>query len=82
MAGIDRDAFNAWSSSLSPIPPKDLERQSLPDLIPAWESGLDTIVVLPYAGYFARRITRRHLAVSAATRNDPASYAMALQTRL
>lgn len=77
--GIDQDAFNTWDQSLAPKFPTDAERQNLPSLIPAWESGLDTIIVLPYAGYFARRITRRHLAVSASTRNDPESYSRALQ---
>ena len=56
------------------------EPQSLPALIAAWEGGLDTVIVLPYAGYFARRVTQRHLAVSAATRNDPDSYSRALGT--
>ncbi|MCP1415696.1 hypothetical protein J3D46_005038 [Paenarthrobacter sp. A20] len=77
--GLDGDAFNNWHASLSEIPPSGAERGSLSDLIPAWESGLDTIIVLPYRGYFARRVTRRHLAVSAATRNDPATYGRALR---
>lgn len=82
MAGMDHEAFNAWSARLAPIPPPDIERHSLADLIPAWESGLDTILVLPYAGYFAKRFTSRHLAVSAETRNDPDSYGRALRSRL
>lgn len=53
--GLDSDAFNYWHNVLSPIPPSDAERRNLSDLIPAWESGLDTVIVLPYAGYFARR---------------------------
>jgi hypothetical protein len=77
--GLDREAFNTWDRSLSPLIPTDEERRNLSDLIPAWESGLDTVVVLPYAGYFAKRITRRHLAVSAATRNEPATYSKALR---
>jgi hypothetical protein len=76
--GIDQDAFNTWDQSLAPKIPTDAERQNLTSLIPAWESGLDTIIVLPYTGYFAKRVTRRHLAVSAATRNDPESYSRAL----
>ncbi|WP_434619689.1 hypothetical protein [Arthrobacter sp. A5] len=48
-------------------------------LIPAWESGLDTIIVIPYDGYFAQRVTRRRLAVSRSTRIDPDSYSRALQ---
>lgn len=77
--GIDQDAFNAWDQSLEPKAWTDEERQNLPSLIPAWESGLDTIIVLPYAGHFAQRVTRRHLAVSASTRNDPDSYSRALR---
>lgn len=77
--GIDQDAFNAWDQSLATKVPTDAERRNLPSLIPAWESGLDTIIVLPYEGYFAQRVTRRHLAVSASTRNDPDSYSRALQ---
>ena len=77
--GLDSAAFNNWHNDLSPIPPSDAERRNLLELIPAWESGLDTVIVLPYAGYFARRVTRRHLAVSAATRNDPATYGRALR---
>lgn len=78
--GIDQDAFNTWDQSLAPKILTDVERQNLSSLIPAWESGMDTIIVLPYAGYFAQRISRRHLAVSASTRNDPESYRQALQT--
>lgn len=36
--------------------------------------------LLPYQGYFARRITARHLAVSAVTRNEPTAYSRALRT--
>lgn len=77
--GLDIDAFNSWHNGLIQIPPSDAERRNLADLIPAWKSGVDTVIVLPYLGYFARRVTRRHLAVSAATRNDPLTYGRALQ---
>lgn len=77
--GLDGDAFSSWQKDLSQIPPSDVERRTLSDLIPAWESGMDTVIVLPYTGYFAKRITRRHLAVSAATRNDPTTYSRALR---
>jgi hypothetical protein len=63
----------------SPLAPC-LGTQSLTALIAAWKNGLDTVAVLPYAGFFARRITNRHLAVSAETRKDPASYAQALDS--
>jgi hypothetical protein len=45
--------------------PQDAEPRSLQALIPAWKSGIDTIIVLPYKGYFAQRLSRRHLVVSA-----------------
>ena len=86
--GIDADAYNVWQMASSPhaygyarrSADASPEPQSLPALIAAWERGLDTVVVLPYRGYFARRITVRHLAVSAATRNEPAAYGRALRT--
>ena len=77
--GLDTEAFSNWQKVLSRIPPSDVERKVLPDLIPAWESGLDTVIVLPYAGYFAKRVTRRHLAVSATTRNNTTTYSRALR---
>lgn len=77
--GLDREAFNQWQATLSPFPPRGSERKNVADLIPAWESGLDTVLVLPYAGYFARRMTRRHLAVSAVVRNAPDLYGRALR---
>lgn len=80
--GLDLEAFNDWDRNLSPRIPTDVERQSLTDLIPAWKSGLNTVIVLPYAGYFAERLTHGHLVVSAATRNDPEAYAKALQIRI
>lgn len=76
---LDDDAFSNWQRDLSQIPPSDVERRVLPDLIPAWESGMDTVIVVPFAGYFAKRITRRHLAVSASTRNSPTTYSRALR---
>ena len=85
--GIDAGACTAWEMACSPeayFPRRRKaadapEPQSLPALIAARESGLDTVVVLPYQGFFARRITARHLAVSAATRNEPAAYSRALR---
>lgn len=77
--GLDIEAFNNWHNSLVQIPPSGAERRNLADLIPAWESGVDTIIVLPYEGFFARRVTRRHLAVSAETRDDSHTYGRALR---
>ena len=45
----------------------------------AWESGIDTVIVLPYEGYFVQRLSRRHLIVSAATRNSTEYYSRALR---
>lgn len=59
--------------------PQDAEPHSLQELIPAWKSGIDTIIVLPYKGYFAQRLTRRHLVVSAETRNHPEQYSRAFR---
>ncbi|WP_219816503.1 hypothetical protein [Arthrobacter sp. Y81] len=86
--GIDGDAYGDWQRRCSPPAHGQPRRkaadspepQSLPALVAAWKNGLDTVVVLPYAGFFARRITNRHLAVSAETRNDPASYTQALDS--
>ena len=86
--GIDAGAYTAWEMASGPQayarPRRNAaespEPQSLPALIAAWENGLDTVIVLPYQGYFARRITARHLAVSAATRNEQAAYSRALHS--
>ena len=85
-AGIDAAAYNAWAMASGPQADAHAHRsaaehpepQSLPALVAAWKNGLDTVIVLPYQGYFARRITAPHLAVSAATRNEPAAYSRAL----
>ena len=52
--GLDQAAFNNWDRSLRPLTPTDEERKNLPDPIPAWGSGLDTVIVLPYERYFAQ----------------------------
>lgn len=80
--GLDKDAFKAWEKLLVPYFANFPERQSFSDLIDAWRIGLDTVIVVPYRGYFARRISARHLVVSAATRNNPDSYRKALKTTL
>lgn len=81
--GIDRDAVNKWMRALRPRLDLPLwaqpEHLSLPALIAAWEAGLATVVTLPYAGYFARRISPTHLVVSNETRADPALYTRALR---
>lgn len=77
--GLDQGAYQAWEQRLMPKFPQDAEPRSLQELIPAWKSGIDTIIVLPYNGYFAQRLTRRHLVVSAETRNNPEQYSRALR---
>jgi hypothetical protein len=84
MDGVDQEAFTAWSMRLQPPLGQPFaetpERVSLPALIPAWQTGLQCIIVLPYAGHFAKRITPRHLAVSPSTRADDEQYSRALAT--
>lgn len=81
--GLDWDANNTWDMSLQPDHSVPLaqtpERLCLTELIRAWKSGVTAIIELPYAGYFADRITRRHLVVSAVTRRTPALYRRALE---
>ncbi|MGY4544042.1 hypothetical protein ACVWY0_003985 [Arthrobacter sp. UYNi723] len=77
--GLDRDAYQAWDQSLIPKIPQDAERQCLQELMPAWKNGIDTIIVLPYKGYFAQRLSRRHLVVSADVRNNPEDYRRTLR---
>lgn len=68
----------AWSIAI-PQFPYDAEPRSLRELIAAWKRGIETVIVLPYEGYFAHRLSRRHLVVSAATRNSPEQYGRALR---
>lgn len=76
--GIDRNAHEVWRMSqhvkLGRLP----EHNVVPALVEAWESGLTTIIQLPYAGYFGERINREHLVVSSVTRHDPEQFARAL----
>lgn len=57
---------------------RDPERDHLPDLIPAWEAGLTTLVVIPCEGSFTRRIGDNALLVTEQTRFGT-SYGKALQ---
>lgn len=83
--GIDQGAYNDWEQSLQIVPLKRAGdsplRQSLPALIAAWEGGLDTVIIVPYARYFARRTTTRHLLVSRSAHDNPAEFTRALGTR-
>lgn len=82
--GIDTTAYNRWRAHLRPDPllPRrnSPEHRSLPALIAAWKSGLKSVTLLPYRGYYAERVSAKHLMVSIAARSDPASYSQALAT--
>jgi len=69
--GIDRDACSAWTRSFARVPHGPLEdqpeRRSVHAVAAAWRTGLETILVLPYAGHHAERITARHLVVADVT---------------
>lgn len=84
--GTDRDAFNTWSRSLHDDRSLPLgehpERRCLDALVPAWRTGLTTILQLPYAGYFAERLNTATLIVSRVTRHNPSAYRQALGTPL
>jgi hypothetical protein len=84
--GVDRDALGEWEHSLRDNLELPLdqhpERRALPALIEAWRTGLNTIIELPFAGYYADRIDRERLVVSLRTRRDPMLYAKALRTPL
>lgn len=80
--GIDREALWEWIVSLQDAPTalaETPERRNLSDLIVAWRSGIDSMIVLPYADDFSKRITTRHLLVSTTTRNNPVLYGQALR---
>jgi hypothetical protein len=80
--GLDSAAFDRWQRASRPEMHVALEstpeRICLDALIAAWNDGLGTVVTLPYAGYFAQRISAKHLVVSGSTRAHPASYNRAL----
>lgn len=82
--GTDREAFDAWLMSLRDDHSRPLEehpeRVCLDALVPAWRTGLTTIVQLPYAGYFAERINQTTLVVSSTTRHGRGLYRRALRT--
>ncbi|HUG51202.1 MAG TPA: hypothetical protein VLZ78_09425 [Terrimesophilobacter sp.] len=80
--GVDSEAFEKWQRASRPEMFVALEstpeRVCLDALIAAWNAGLETVVTLPYAGYFAQRISAKHLVVSGSTRAHPESYNRAL----
>ena len=66
--GFDHEAYSAWKRTFTRIPHGRLEdqpaRRSVQAVTAAWHTGLETVIVLPYADYYAERITARHLVVS------------------
>ena len=66
----------AYSTRLEDHP----ERRDLPALIPAWHAGLTTIVTIPCAGEFTRRVSNNALLMTDATRENSNSYRRALNT--
>lgn len=83
--GIDTDALARWVDLFTPDLRARLdtqpERRNIAALTSAWESGLDTIVVLPYKAPYAERLSTRHLAISTTVRNQPELYNNALDLR-
>lgn len=80
--GFDIDALNRWQSTfgVEEFRPKSRhpEREVLPALVPAWEGGLQQVIVLPLAGLYDRRVSADVLVVSNTTRNDIHLYSQAL----
>ncbi|MBP2374940.1 hypothetical protein [Paeniglutamicibacter psychrophenolicus] len=76
--GIDWDAFDAWDRQTTPIPPINVEFDHVSALVSAWHGGLTNVIVLPYRGFFAHRLSSSHLVVSAETRRSPELYDRAL----
>jgi len=56
----------------------DHERANLDVVVPAWEAGLTTIIVLPCVGDVAARIGEHGLFMTETTRADTASYRRAI----
>ncbi|GAB2448783.1 hypothetical protein HD599_001880 [Conyzicola lurida] len=77
--GLDDEACWAWQSRLTEHHGSP-EHDAVEWLVPVWRSGVTTIVELPFAGYYVRRLSRETIVVSAATRRDPQLYSLALST--
>ncbi|MCY7287110.1 MAG: hypothetical protein LH624_02375, partial [Cryobacterium sp.] len=79
-SGIDHEACDRWRASMAAPLGELPEHRAVSALAEAWRSGLTTVIQLPYIGYFAHRINREHLVVSATTRRDPELYYRALES--
>lgn len=80
--GIDSDALNQWREAVrcprSVRLEDEPEHRAVDALAGAWRTGIDSILVPPYRGSWARRIGNHQLVVSKTTREDPGLYAAAL----
>jgi len=81
--GLDVEAEWAWRRSLWREPRAGVlspEHEAVEWLVPVWRSGVRTIIELPYAGYYAKRVDSERVVVSTTTRQDPELYSLALST--
>ncbi len=78
-SGIDQAACERWRAAMAAPVAELPENRVIPALAVAWRAGLTTVIQMPYIGYFAHRISREHLVVSATTRRDPDLYSRALE---
>lgn len=80
----DDEARSRWFQEVAPrdlAPGQDSpEWVCLDALVPAWREGLDTILILPYRGRYAERLSTRVLLVSPSTRSSPSAYRAALSS--
>ena len=80
--GLDKSAFIHWFNKVRdvgvPVEPSP-ERISLAALIEAWNTGLETIITLPFRHHFAKRLTPRHLLIADSTHSDPIQFSQALR---
>jgi hypothetical protein len=80
-SGVDAAALRRWLDLMHegrwPTPEDTPEYRSLPALVGAWETGMTTIVQLPFAGFWAERVSTTHLMVSAPVRRDPMLFNLA-----
>lgn len=81
---LDDDGRSRWFDEVAPVDHvtsrTSPEHECLDALVPAWRTGLDTIVILPYRGEYADRLSPSTLLVSPATRRSPSAYREALAT--
>lgn len=75
--GFDYAAFARWENMFDPafgmkMDPILRHPKVEPTLIAAWERGLRRFTLLPWAGYYAHRLSDSHLVTSFDTAGDPA----------